>query len=89
MASVISDVKKFCFIWIKRQKIPLIRVITNFTLSDLQKFARQYGDTVQWDQSNQAYIMTHGISGIDWKRYKHPSLEHVRDVYMQYWRDVR
>jgi hypothetical protein len=29
------------------------------------------------------------MSGIDWKRYKHPLPEHVYDVYMQYWANVR
>jgi hypothetical protein len=48
--------------WIKRQKIPLTRVTTHFTLGDLRKFTEQYGDIIQWDQSNRAYIMTHGVS---------------------------
>ncbi|MGZ4925221.1 MAG: hypothetical protein ACXV4B_02070 [Halobacteriota archaeon] len=34
------------------------------------------------------YIMTHGVSGIDWKHYKHPLPEHVCNVYMQYWANV-
>jgi len=29
--------------------------------------------------------MTHGVTGIDWKHYKHPLPEHVYDIYMQYW----
>ncbi len=49
----------------------------------------QYGDIIGWDQSNRAYIMTHGVSGIDWKHYKHPLPENVYDVYMQYWKDVK
>ena len=32
----------------------------------------QYSDIIQWDQSNRAYIPTHGVSGVDWKHYKHP-----------------
>jgi|GEM_PF-2179573 len=32
--------------------------------------------------------MTHGVSGIDWKHYKHPLPEHVYDVYMKYWKGV-
>lgn len=51
--------------WVKRQKIPLSRMSGNFILGDLSKFAEQYGDIIQWDQSNRAYIMTHGISGVD------------------------
>jgi hypothetical protein len=32
--------------------------------------------------------MTHGVSGIDWKHYKHPLPENVYDVYMKNWRGV-
>jgi hypothetical protein len=63
--------------WIKRAKIPLTRIATHFALGDLRKFAEQYGDIIQWDQSNRAYIMTHGVSGIDWKHYKHPLPENL------------
>jgi len=74
--------------WVKRQKISLTRAATHFVLGDLRKFAEQYGDIIQWEQSNRAYIMTHGVSGIDWKHYKHPLPEHVYNVYMQYWTNV-
>ena len=60
----------------------------NFGFGDLRKFTEQYGDIIQWDQSNRAYIMTHGVSGVDWKHYKHPLPEHVYDVYMKYWKDI-
>jgi hypothetical protein len=74
--------------WTKREKIPMSHFKGHFVLGDLRKFAEQYGDIIQWHQSNRAYIMTHGVSGIDWKHYKHPLPEHVYDSYMQYWRDV-
>lgn len=45
--------------------------------------SRSKGNIVKWDQSNRAYIMTHGVSGIDWKHYKHPLPENVNDVYMK------
>jgi hypothetical protein len=73
---------------IKRQQIPLARINSHFVLGDLRKFAEQYGDAIQWDQSNRAYIMTHGVSGIDWKHYKHPLPENVYDAYIQFWKDV-
>ena len=43
----------------------------HFVLGDLRKFCEQHGDAIGWDQSNRAYILTHGVSGIDWKHYKH------------------
>ncbi|MGB8310326.1 MAG: hypothetical protein WCE81_00465 [Halobacteriota archaeon] len=42
------------------QKIPLSRVKRHLVLGDLQTFAEQYGGIIQWDQSNWAYILTHG-----------------------------
>jgi hypothetical protein len=65
--------------WVKRQQIPLTRIKGNFVLGGLRKFAEQYGDIIQWDQSNRAYIMTHAISRIDWKHYKHPLPQTVVD----------
>ncbi|MGZ4847676.1 MAG: hypothetical protein ACXV3E_07835, partial [Halobacteriota archaeon] len=62
--------------------------VIHFRLGDLRKFTEQYGDIIGWDQSNRAHIMTHGVSGIDWKHYKHPLPEHVYHIYMRYWRDV-
>jgi hypothetical protein len=76
------------WMWVKRQQIPMSHFKGHFVLGDLRKFAEQHGDVIQWDQSNRAYIMTHGVSGIDWKHYKHPLPEHVYDIYMQYWRGL-
>lgn len=57
-------------------------------LGDLRKFAEQYGDIIQWNESNRAYILTHGVSGVNWSHYKHPLPEYVYDVYMKYWKGV-
>ena len=75
--------------WLKHNKVPLARVPgMTFTPSDLRKFAEQYGDIIRWDQTNRAYILTHGVSGIDWAHYKHPLPEYVYANYMQYWESV-
>ncbi|MGZ4905948.1 MAG: hypothetical protein ACXV5H_11130 [Halobacteriota archaeon] len=74
--------------WVKREKLPLTRIPSHFRLGDLRKFAEQHGDILGWEHSNCSYIMTHGVSGIDWKHYKHPLPEHVHDVYMRHWGDV-
>ena len=44
---------------------------------------------IGWEQSNRGYIMTHGVSGIDWKHYKHPLPENVYSTYMRYWGNVK
>lgn len=76
------------WMWNKRQQIPMSHNGNHFVLGDLRKFAEQYGDVIGWEQSNRAYILTHGASGIDWKHYKHPMPEHVYDNYMKYWSDT-
>ena len=40
-----------------------------------------------WDQSNRAYIMTHGVRG-RLEVFKHPLPENVDSVYMSSWGDV-
>jgi hypothetical protein len=76
-------------VWLKKNKISLTRVVKDFVPADLRKFAEQYGDVIGWEHSNRAYIMTHGVSGVDWAHYKHPLPEHVYDNYMKYWGNVK
>lgn len=75
--------------WAKRQKIPMMKFKGHFVLGDLRKFAEQHGDIIQWEQSNRAYILTHGVSGIEWGYYRHPLPDPVYDIYMNYWGKVR
>ena len=75
--------------WTKRQKIPMSHFKGHFVLGDLRKFAEQYGDIIQWDESNRAYILTHGVSGIAWSHYNHPLPEQVYSVYMKFWQDIK
>ena|GEM_PF-108619 len=76
------------WMWIKRQKISMSRFNGHFVLGDLRKFCDQHGDILCWNESNRAYILTHGVSGIQWAHYKRPLPEHVYDVYIQHWGDV-
>jgi hypothetical protein len=74
--------------WVKRQRIHMSRFKGHFVLGDLRKFGEQYGDIIQWEQSNRAYILTHDVSGVSWSNYRTPLPEYVYEVYMQYWKDV-
>jgi integrase len=78
--------------WLERQKIPLPRVRdstkAHLWLSDLRKFAEQYGDIIGWDSTNRKYVLAHGMTGVDWEHYKHPLPEDVFDIYKQSWQDV-
>jgi len=57
-------------------------------LSDFRKFAEQFGDIIGWDTTNRKYILAHGMTGVDWKHYKHPLPEDVYDIYLRSWGDV-
>jgi integrase len=74
--------------WMKRQEIPMSHFEGHFVPSDLQKFAEQHGDAIEWEQSNRKYVLTHGVGGVDWSHYKRPLPESVYDIYMKYWGDV-
>jgi hypothetical protein len=90
-----KKVTRLCFhsalnqwLWKSRQagnEIPLSRCSGDFVLSDLRKFTEQHGDVIGWDSSNRAYVLTHGVGGIDWKHYKHPLPDSVYDIFMKYW----
>jgi integrase len=74
--------------WAQNQKIPLTQCKNHFVTSDLRKFAEQWGDVITWNESNRAYILTHGVRGVEWSNYRHPLPEHVYDIYMRFWADV-
>jgi integrase len=74
--------------WMKRHPVPMSRFKGHFELSDLRKFAEQQGDIIEWEHSNRAYVLTHGVSGVDWTHYKHPLPDSVYDVYMKYWGNI-
>jgi len=74
--------------WLRQQKIMLMHCDAHLVPGDLRKFYEQMGDILQWDQSNKNYILTHGISGVDWRFYKSPRPGPVYDIYMQYWREI-
>jgi hypothetical protein len=67
----------------EKQKVPLLHGGNHFMPGDLRKFCEQMGDILQWDQSNKNYLMTHGVSGVDWRFYKRPLPQHVYDVYIK------
>ncbi len=68
--------------------IPLMRCNAHFFASDLRKSAEQHGDMVEWNESNRAYILTHGVRGIEWSNYRHTAAQNVYDSYMKSWRDM-
>jgi hypothetical protein len=52
--------------WIRQHKIQLARSVNLFVVGDLRKYAKQYGSIIQWGLLQQAYILTHVVSGVEW-----------------------
>ena len=77
------------FVRKERNEIPLSRTSSHFVVGDLRKFTEQYGDVISWEQSNRSYILTHGVSGVEWAHYRHPLPEYVYGGYMRYWGAVQ
>jgi integrase len=75
--------------WLRHNEVRLLHSNARIVNGDLRKFCEQMGDILQWDQSNKNYLLTHGVSGVDWRFYKHPLPEHVYDVYMKYWQNTQ
>jgi len=73
-------------LWLRYTEVQLRYGGARIVNGDLKKCCEQHSDIIQWDQSNRADIMTHGVSGIDWMHYKHPLPENVYDAYMKYWK---
>ena len=74
--------------WLQKLKIPLTRCTSHFVTSDLRKFAEQQGDVIGWNESNRAYVLTHGVRGVEWSNYRHPLPENVYSTYMKSWKNV-
>ena len=74
--------------WLKYTNNRLLHGGARIVNGDLRKFCEQHGDIIQRDQSNKNYILTHGVSGVDWRFYKHPLPDPVYDIYMKYWARV-
>jgi len=74
--------------WLRQQNVLLTHGGKPFLPGDLRKFCEQMGDILQWDQSNKNYVLSHGVSGVDWRFYKSPQPEPVYSIYMKYWRRV-
>jgi integrase len=74
--------------WLRYNEVRLLQTNLRVVNGDLRKFAEQHGDIIEWEHSNRAYVLTHGVSGVDWAHYKHPLPDSVYNVYMKYWGDV-
>jgi len=74
--------------YLRINRIPLSKAEGHIRCMDLRKFFEQKSDEVGFDDANKNFIMTHGVSSINWKSYKQFRPESVYKRYMDYWGSV-
>jgi hypothetical protein len=71
--------------WLYLHQQPLKHVAGKLEVKDLRKFFEQKSDELGFTDANKNYIMSHGVSSINWTSYKAFLPENVYAVYMKYW----
>jgi integrase len=75
--------------WLQHNPVPLSRITGNLQLKDLRKFMEQKSDEIGFTDSNKNFIMSHGVSSINWTSYKQFLPENVYARYMDCWGSVK
>jgi hypothetical protein len=71
--------------WLSRNPVPLSQIKGNLQLKDLRKFFEQKSDEIGFNDANKNFIMSHGVSSINWTSYKQFLPENVYKTYIKYW----
>ena len=71
--------------WLSRNPVPLSQTKGNLQLKDLRKFFEQKSDEIGFTDANKNFIMSHGVSSINWTSYKQFLPENVYKRYMECW----
>jgi hypothetical protein len=58
-------------------------------LKDLRKGFEQISDEIGFTDANKNFIMSHGVSSVNWQSYKQFLPDSVYKAYMKYWGDVK
>jgi hypothetical protein len=69
--------------WLSRNPVPLSQTKGNLQLKDLRKFFEQKCDEIGFNDANKNFIMSHGVSSINWTSYKQFLPENVYKRYME------
>ncbi len=75
--------------WFKYHSITMKHTAGNLQQRDLRKFFEQKSDEIGFTDANKNFIMSHGVSSINWTSYKQFLPENVYKVYMGSWEDVK
>jgi hypothetical protein len=71
--------------WLKHHTITMSHTKGKIELKDLRKFFEQKSDEIGFTDANKNFIMSHGVSSINWSSYKQFLPENVYKRYMECW----
>ncbi|WP_292346439.1 MULTISPECIES: hypothetical protein [unclassified Methanoregula] len=74
--------------WFKRNPQSMIHTKGKLNAMDLRKFFEQKSDELGFADANKNFIMSHGVSSINWTSYKQFLPENVYKRYMDCWGSV-
>jgi len=75
--------------WLKHHPITLTHTKGKLELKDLRKFFEQKSDEIGFTDANKNFIMSHGVSSINWTSYKQFLPENVYKRYMVCWGTIQ
>lgn len=56
--------------WLRLNYVNLMRTAGKLELKDIRKFFEQKSDEIGFTDANKNFIMSHGVSSINWTSYK-------------------
>jgi hypothetical protein len=71
--------------WLRYHPVALTHTKGKLELKDLRKFFEQKSDEIGFTDANKNFIMSHGVSSINWSSYKQFLPENVYKRYMECW----
>ncbi len=74
--------------WLFQNPVQLTSIDGKLQLKDLRKFFEQKSDEIGFTDANKNFIMSHGVSSINWTSYKQFLPDNVYKRYMECWGDV-
>ncbi len=75
--------------WLKYHPISMSHTRGKMQQRDLRKFFEQKSDEIGFNDANKNFIMSHGVSSINWTSYKQFLPENVYKRYMDCWKSIK
>ena len=75
--------------WLHLHPQSLKHTVGKLEVKDLRKFFEQKSDEIGFNDANKNFIMSHGVSSINWTSYKQFLPENVYKRYMECWGGIR